>query len=86
MHPVQTLGLIKSPDTGLPRFELHAEKGTPRVVVELRFDPNVFPDRTAELADGLRGYLRSKSPALRKRELNVQFVGPGELKGKRSKY
>jgi len=83
VHPVQTLGLIKSPDTGLPRFELHPG---PRVVVELRFDPNVFPEHTAELAAGLAKFLRSKSPALRKGELNVEFVGPGVLTGKRSKY
>ncbi|MBL8950665.1 MAG: hypothetical protein JNK82_07810 [Myxococcaceae bacterium] len=84
VHPVQTLGLIRSPDTGLPRFELHAGPKAPRVVVELRYDPHVFPERAGEVAAGLTKFLRSKSRALK--ALDVQLVGPGVLKGKRSKY
>ncbi len=92
VHPVQKLGLIRSPDTGLPRFELHGDGRSPRIVVELRYDPNVFPERAAELGRGLGQYLLSKSPALRrlersrKGELEVQFVGTGVLTKQRSKY
>src|SRR3954471_1381189 len=83
VHPVQALGLIRSMDTGLPRFELHDDDGSPRVVVEVRFDPNLFPERTVELGRGLGEYLLSKSPALRaleasgEGELDMQFVGQG---------
>lgn len=91
-HPAVQLGLVKSPDVGVPRFEVSAEGAQLTVRVELRFDPGVFPGAATSLADALASALRRTSPALRRAErskrarLSVELVRPNTLSRAWSKF
>jgi hypothetical protein len=94
-HPVQTLGLVKSPDTGIVKYDLtwrEEPKPAARVRVELRFDPLLFSDAAGRLALELANHLLERSPRLRKfeesgeGELQVEVVPPGTLVTQWSKF
>jgi hypothetical protein len=78
-HPDAKLGLVKSVDVGVPRFELDAAKGRARVRFEVRFDPALFPQRADALEKGLARHLRA--PAL-----EATAVRRGTLKRKWTKF
>jgi hypothetical protein len=95
-HPVVQLGLVKSSDVGVPRFELLSSKRL-RVThvtarVEVRFEPLVFPAQAKRLTADTVAALRKASPALRRAEragtaqLRVELVRPGALVRPWSKF
>lgn len=94
-HPAVQLGLVKSPDVGVPRFELSCE-GTRRlrltVRAEVRFDPGVFPGEARALEAGLVRALHRASPALRRAlrsgraHLDVALARPHTLARTWSKF
>lgn len=91
-HPAAQLGLVKSPDVGVPRFEVQQEGRKVIVRVELRFDPGVFPVQAAALAAELSKSLRRASPPLRRaerakqRRLIIELTRPNTLTRKWSKF
>ena len=91
-HPCQTLGLVRSPDVGVVRFDLSWSGRRARVRAELRFDPRLFPEEAESLGQGLAAHLLAKSPRLRRLEaggageLEVELVAPGTLTRRWSKF
>ncbi|MDX2008559.1 MAG: hypothetical protein SFW67_00130 [Myxococcaceae bacterium] len=94
-HPAVQLGLVKSCDVGVPRFELEWE-GARRlrltVRVEVRFDPGVFPAQAHALEAGLTDALQRASPGLRRAlrqgraTLRVALARPNTLTRPWSKF
>lgn len=90
-HPAVQLGLVQSPDVGVPRFEVQGARRRGgrvdvEVRVEVRYAPAVFPREAAALRERLEVSLRSGSPALRRARLRVTVVGPGSLSRAWSKF
>lgn len=85
-HPDAKLGLVKSVDVGVPRFELQPKKGGAEVRFEVRFHPALFPQRADALARGLVQHLRRAAPAARSAALEVQAVRRGTLTRRWSKF
>lgn len=89
-HPMETLGLVEGGECGAGKAELSltTQRGrvTPKVRVELRFDPRLFPEEAEAFGGGLARALLAASPALRKLErtkageLEVALCAPGTLK------
>ena len=85
-HPDAKLGIVRSVDVGVPRFELDASKGGARVRFEVRFDPALFPQRADALAKALVRQLRGAVPAARGAALDVAAVRRGTLTRKWTKF
>ncbi|MFZ5470095.1 MAG: hypothetical protein ACOZIN_11725 [Myxococcota bacterium] len=94
-HPMETLGLIRSPEAGAVKFEARlneARRVIAHITVELRFDPKVFSSEAEAVGRGLARYLLSKSPILRRLErrkegeLQVHLTGPGGVTQRWSKF
>jgi len=68
-HPLQTLGFVRSRDIGLPRWTVELKRRPrplARLAFEVRFDPDVFPERALELARHVRDEMLRRDPALRR--------------------
>ena len=72
-------------DVGCPRFELSSEDSKLIIRVELRYSPELFPDRVREIKAHLGSALTEKvkdlGSAVKRREvdLQIQVAGPGEI-------
>jgi hypothetical protein len=88
-HPMETLGLIPGGECGAGKVELTLARGrgglTPKVRVELRFDPRHFPEEAEAFGRELARSLLAASPSLRRLErrkegeLEVALCAPGTL-------
>lgn len=94
-HPAAQLGLVRSPDVGVPRFEVQVTAGRRQrllVRVELRFDPMLFPVHAAALESALARWLRASAPALpraeaaRRARLELELCRPNTLTRAWSKF
>ena len=95
-HPLQRLGVLASPDVGVPKFELEAgrRRGRLEVVVraEVRYEPAVFPAAARSLEASLAAALRRARPALARSlragraGLRVEVARPGALTRKWTKF
>lgn len=89
-HPMETLGLVPGGECGAGKVELSLTRGrgglSPRVRVELRFDPRLFPEEAEAFGQALASRLLASAPALRRLErrregeLEVALCAPGTLK------
>lgn len=89
-HPMETLGLVEGIECGAGKVELSLSTArgrvAPKVRVELRFDPRLFPEEAEAFGGELAKALLAASPALRKLEraktgeLEVALCAPGTLK------
>jgi len=72
-------------DVGAPRFFLSGSEDTARLVVELRFTPELFQERTDQLIQSLRKAVLREITSLAaavetgRTFLEIEAVGPGEL-------
>lgn len=93
-HPCDTLGLVRSPDLGVVKYELETRSSPASVTVrvELKFDPRVFPEAARELEQALGAHLLEASAALKTevtagtRQLWVDAVRPGQIQGTWTKF
>ncbi|MHB8873169.1 MAG: phenylacetate--CoA ligase family protein [Myxococcaceae bacterium] len=91
-HPCAKLGLLRSSDVGVVRFELEWRGRIALVRTELRFDPRLFPNEAESLGRALAAHLLARSPRLRRLEasgegeLEVALVAPGTLTRRWSKF
>lgn len=83
-HPLVTLGVVHSPDVGPPRWAVRAARGVACLDVEVRFDPDVYPDRARALERAVLGALRRADPetswAARHRKVLVRALPPGRVR------
>ena len=72
-------------DVGAPRFHLSSKDSTLLIRVELRYSPDLFPERVQEMKDRLSSSLIEKMTGLRAAvaskevDLQIEALGPGEL-------
>jgi hypothetical protein len=71
-HPLVELGVVKSPDVGVPRFELQPD----RVRVEVRYEPVVFEAHARALQRSLQKTLK----------FPIEAVRPGTLTRRWTKF
>lgn len=95
-HPMERLELIDGVECGAGKVELSLSttrgRVSPKVRVELRFDPRLFPEEAEAFGGELAKALLAASPALRKLErskageLEVALCAPGTLKNRWVKF
>ncbi|MBI3183249.1 MAG: hypothetical protein HYZ28_14015 [Myxococcales bacterium] len=91
-HPCARLGLVRSAEAGVVKFEVENRREGPMVRVELRFDPRIHPSAAEAVGHGLAKRLLSRSPRLaalegsREGELEIRLLPPGALQRRWSKF
>jgi hypothetical protein len=86
LHPVTTLGVVRSVDVGVPRFDLEPAKGGASVRFEVRFDPGLFPQRADALCRALLQHLRGAASAARSAAISIAAVRKGTLTRRWTKF
>lgn len=90
-HPLEQLGIVKSPDIGAVKVELSREGLDVQLRVELRFDPIIHTAAAEKFAMELAEFLLSRNPGLRALDkkhqaLVISVEPPGSLTAPWAKF
>ncbi|MDP2343057.1 MAG: hypothetical protein Q8O67_19025 [Deltaproteobacteria bacterium] len=92
MHPLVTLGILRSRELGLPRFVVDDDGAVLRLRFETRYHPGLYRHAAAGLVEHVRhAVLKGDAPLRgllrrRRRRLVVEAVAPGTLAPPPDKY
>ncbi len=94
-HPLTILGVVRSRDVGLPRWQVSLEPGAPPVAhlqAEVRFDPHIYTEQAQYLGRGIHAELLRLDGSLRRLvragrvRLRVSLASPQTLSPPPDKY